>query len=112
MTNASEQDASDSEAKQAFSSDLESLKKSFAQLRTDLTGLVSSALGAGKTSAHIVKEQAAAAADGVKHKLHDLKDHGSETAQAFERKIAERPIASILIAFGVGYVVARMFSRK
>jgi ElaB/YqjD/DUF883 family membrane-anchored ribosome-binding protein len=112
MTETSEHTSAEAEARQAFSSDLESLKKSFAQLRSDLTSLVGNAVGAGKTSAHLVKEQAAAAADGVKHKLHDLKDHGSETAEAIERKISERPLASVLIAFGIGYVMARLISRK
>jgi len=112
MTDTTEPGSAEAEAKQAFSSDLESLKKSFAQLRTDLTSLVGTAVGAGKTSAHLMKEQAAAAAEGVKHKLHDLKDQGGETAEAFQRKIGERPLASVLIAFGVGYVVARFLSRK
>jgi ElaB/YqjD/DUF883 family membrane-anchored ribosome-binding protein len=110
MTHVEEEAATD--GKTPFSSDVESLKKSIAQLRTDLTALVGTALSAGKTSAHVVKDHAAAAADGVKHKLNDLKDRGSHSAEAIEQKISENPLTSILIAFGVGYIMARMFSRK
>jgi ElaB/YqjD/DUF883 family membrane-anchored ribosome-binding protein len=102
----------DDGAKHAFSSDIESLKKSLAQLRTDVTSLLGTALNVGKTGAHVAKEQGAAAVDGVKHKIHDLKDKGAETAEAFEHKISDNPLTSVILAFGIGFILARIFSRK
>jgi ElaB/YqjD/DUF883 family membrane-anchored ribosome-binding protein len=101
-----------SNSNDGISAEMEHLKKSFSQLRTDLTSLVGSALGAGKTGAHVVKEHATAAVDGVKHKVSDLKDKGVETEKAIEQKIADHPLASVVIAFGVGFMLARIITRK
>jgi len=112
MTQTEEPTSADSNGNGAVAADLEVLKKSFAQLRTDLTSIVSNALGVGKSGAHLVKEQAAEAVDGVKNKLHSIKDKGVHSAEAIENKIADHPITSILVAFGVGFMLARMFNRK
>jgi ElaB/YqjD/DUF883 family membrane-anchored ribosome-binding protein len=112
MTTVEPQTTPGANSNDAISADMENLKKSFSQLRTDLTSLVGSALGAGKTGAHVVKEHAAAAVDGVKHKVSDLKDKGIETEKAVEHKIAEHPLTSVFIAFGIGFMLARFLSRK
>jgi ElaB/YqjD/DUF883 family membrane-anchored ribosome-binding protein len=112
MSTTNDEAAVGTDGKDALNSDFETLKRSFNQLRTDLTSLVGSALGAGKTSAHVVKDKAEAAVDGVKHQLHNLKDKGAESAEAIEQKISDHPLTSIVIAFGVGFMVARFLSRK
>jgi len=95
-----------------FNSDVESLKTSFNQLRHDLTHLVNSAMGVGKHGASAVKERAAGAVDGLKDRLHDLKDKGANSVDAVEQKISDHPLTTAMIAFGIGYVLGKMFSRK
>ena len=100
-----------SDGKEFISNEVESLKKSFSQLRSDLTSLVGSAVVGAKSGAHIASEKAAAVADGVKHKIGDIKDAGIEKEKALEQKIADHPIASVVIAFGVGFYLARLLPR-
>jgi ElaB/YqjD/DUF883 family membrane-anchored ribosome-binding protein len=88
-----------------FASDMESLKKSFAALRTDLMQLIDRGLVAGKSSAHH-------AVDGVKDAASGLKDKGADSVQAVEDHISEHPVASTVIAFAVGYVLGKLFSRR
>ncbi|HUB26487.1 MAG TPA: hypothetical protein VL992_13755 [Tepidisphaeraceae bacterium] len=112
MTNAEDPATTASPTDNGISKELENLKKSFTQLRSDLTSLVGNALGAGKSGVHVVKDQANAVVDGAKSKLHDLKDKGAESAEAIEQKIADNPLISVLLAFGIGFLLARMFTRK
>jgi ElaB/YqjD/DUF883 family membrane-anchored ribosome-binding protein len=98
--------------KDNFAGDIESLKTSFAQLRTDLTSLLGSAVGIGKSGASVVKEQAAHAVDGVKHRIDSLKEKGADSVEAVEEKISEHPLTVALVAFGIGYVLGKLLSRK
>jgi ElaB/YqjD/DUF883 family membrane-anchored ribosome-binding protein len=112
MTNEDPAVAVGSPTDNGISKEMENLKKSFAQLRSDLTSIVGSALGAGKSGAHVVKDHVDSVVDGAKNKLHDLKDKGAESAEAIEQKISDNPLVSVLIAFGVGFLLARIFTRK
>jgi ElaB/YqjD/DUF883 family membrane-anchored ribosome-binding protein len=95
-----------------FAADIESLKKSFGQLRSELTNLVGNAFGAGKSGAGALREKAHDAVDGVKHGIGSLREKGSDSLQSIEDKIAERPLTTALIAFGVGYMLGKLFSRR
>jgi hypothetical protein len=77
-----------------FSSDLETLQHDFTELRGDVTKLLNHVVGTAKSGAGAVKHRAASAID-------DLKDRG-----------AEQPILSAFIVFGVGFVIAKLLSRK
>jgi len=97
---------------ESFAADIDGLKTSFSQLRSDLTSLLNNAVGISKTGATAVKEQAAHAVDGVKHRLEGLKEKGVDSAEAIESKLSEHPLTTIVIAFGVGYVLGKLLSRK
>lgn len=88
-----------------FTADIDALKTNFAQLRTDLNRLLNNALGIGKNSA-------SEAVDGLKNRVSDLKDKGADYAQSLEEKVAEHPATSLLLAIGVGFILAKWMSRK
>jgi ElaB/YqjD/DUF883 family membrane-anchored ribosome-binding protein len=77
-----------------FSSDLESLHSSFSQLREDVTQLVNNALGTAKSGADA------------------LKGRGSQSMEHVGDKISEQPLLSAAIVFGVGFIVAKLLSRR
>lgn len=77
-----------------FSADLESLHNSFSQLRDDVTHLMSNAVGTAKSGADA------------------LKDRGAESVEQLGDKIGEQPILSAAIVFGLGFIVAKLLSRK
>jgi ElaB/YqjD/DUF883 family membrane-anchored ribosome-binding protein len=102
--------------KHDFASDMDGLKKSFAQLRTDLTQLIDHALVAGKTSAHVavggVRDAAAGVKDAAVGAASGIKEKSMDSAKAVEEHIAEHPIAATAIAFCAGYILGKLFSRR
>jgi hypothetical protein len=99
-------------AKDTFAADIESLKHSFGQLRSDLTGLINNALGAGKSGSGVLREQVGSAAGELKEKIVGLKDKGAHSAEALEEKFSDHPLATALIAFGAGFIIAKILTRK
>lgn len=100
------------EAGNNMQGELESLKGSFGQLRHDVMDLLGHAFGIGREGADAAKEGAAEAVDALKSRLKDLKSRGADSLSAVESKIEENPIPAALIAFGVGYVIAKLMTRR
>ena len=92
--------------------DIESIKTGFAQLRRDVMDLLGSALGLGRHGAEAARDNAAGAVDALKSRLADLKDRGADGVSAVEKKIEDNPLPAALIAFGVGFVLAKFLSRR
>jgi len=100
------------EASPNMHGELESLKSSFGQLRGDVMDLLSHAFGVGREGAGAAKEGASEAMEALKDRMKDLKARGSDGVSAVEKKIEENPIPAALIAFGVGYVLAKFLTRR
>ena len=92
--------------------DIDELKASFGKLRSDVMGLVNDTMGAGKSGVNVVRDRAATAVHDVRGQLHDWQDRGAESVEALGEKIGEHPMTAALIALGVGFLVAKFFSRK
>jgi len=104
------------DARDKLSSDVAELKASFAKLRGDVMTLLSDTMGVGKsvgrTGAAVASDQASAAYDQVRNKVDDLKERGQEQMEVLSHKIEENPVTAALIALGVGFLVAKILSRK
>jgi len=96
---------SKTESTDRFSSDLETLKNSFTQMREDMTKILENTLGTGKSGAGMLRERASNAAS-------DLQDYSSESVEKFGRKIGESPLLSAAIAVGIGFVLAKLFTSR
>ena len=57
---------------------------------------------------HSIQEQAATAIDGVAEQLTKLKEKGMQSSQAMAKAILSNPKSSVMLAFGVGYLIARV----
>jgi ElaB/YqjD/DUF883 family membrane-anchored ribosome-binding protein len=88
-----------------LSSDLAELKSSFGQLREDVTTLLKNASGTAKSAAGMLKDRAASAALDLKHR-------GVESVERVEHKIGQKPLLSVAVALGIGFVLAKLFMRK
>jgi len=95
-----------------MSDDFEHLKSSFGQLRSDVVELLTQAVGVGRTGAYMARNGANSAVDAVKERLSDLKDRGAERVADVEHRIEENPLTSALIAFGVGFILAKILTRR
>jgi ElaB/YqjD/DUF883 family membrane-anchored ribosome-binding protein len=89
------------ESADRFSSQFDELKTSLGQLREDVSKLLSHASGTAKSGAGMLKEQAA-----------HLRDRGVESFEHAERRIGQRPVSSVLWAFGIGFIFAKLFLGK
>lgn len=100
------------ESKDRFSSDIEALKSSLAQLREDMTKLLGNTLGAGKSGAGMIRNRASTAVGDLKDRAGNLKDSGIETVEEFGQKIGQRPFMSAAIAMGIGFVLAALLAKQ
>ena len=94
------------------SQELDNLKSSFGQLRQDVSNLLSEAFGLGRTGAGIARDGANTAVESLKSRMSDLKDRGAEQVASVEHRIEENPLTSALIAFGIGFVLAKILTRR
>jgi len=113
MTKTNEHHATaNDESRDRFSSDLETLKSSFVQLRDDVTKLIDSTMGTGKSGAGMLKDRASTAVGDLTDRMGDLKDYGVESVEKLGQKIGERPLLSAAIALGIGFVLAKLLTTK
>ena len=92
--------------------ELDALKNDIAQLRKDIAGLTSAVkdvaadkVEEGKAQA---KERVTNAWEDLERKLDDVLGQGRDTVRDVEQKIGEHPTGSLLTAFGVGFIIAKL----
>lgn len=111
------------DAKDRFANDIDELKVSFSQLKEDLQKMFDDVVGTGRAGARVmgdhanqaygsVKEQAQYAYDRARKNARDLKDRGADQVDMLGEKIAENPLTAAAIAFGVGFIISRLMSRR
>lgn len=111
------------DAKDRFADDVTDLKESFAQLKSDLHQMFDDAIGTGKAGARVMgdhanqaygsaKEQAQYAYEEARKRARELKDRGADQVDMLGDKIAENPLTAAAIAFGVGFIISRLMSRR
>jgi ElaB/YqjD/DUF883 family membrane-anchored ribosome-binding protein len=98
--------------REGMNSELDGIKTSFSQLRNDVVELFSHAFGLGRSGIDTAKEGATDAVENLKSRLTDLRERGMDQVQTVRGKIEENPMPAALIAFGVGFVLAKLMSRK
>ena len=100
--------ANDAETKADFdavATDLAMLKRDVAALMSQLkSGAVRGAKEAAEDTLDQLSERASRLYDKVA-------EQGARSTEALSRQVEEQPIASLLIAFGVGFIVSRLLSR-
>lgn len=85
-------------AERNIEKDIDALRSDFASLQSDLQTLT-------KTLARRAKTAAADTAD-------DLLAKGRDGVAVVEEHVAERPLASMLIAFGAGVALGKLLDRR
>jgi ElaB/YqjD/DUF883 family membrane-anchored ribosome-binding protein len=95
-----------------MTNEIDALKGSLTQLRGDVVDLVSHAFGIGRGGAASAKESAGDAIEQLKARLSDLRSRGGEQVAAVERQIEEKPMQAAMVAFGIGFIAAMLFSRR
>ncbi|MER3484410.1 MAG: hypothetical protein C4332_15985 [Meiothermus sp.] len=98
------------------SDDLQSLRDDLQALRSDVASLMGSLKGAASSTAKSVTESLLSGggqvANQAKDVLHTARDKGGELTANLEERVMERPLMSVLVAFGLGLVLSRMLDRR
>ncbi len=94
MATTNENDTAVKDPTSGHFSDFENLQLSFMQLREDVTKLLSDAVGTAKSGASA------------------MKNRGSESVEQVGEKISEQPLLSAAIVFGIGFIAAKLLSRR
>ena len=92
--------------------EMDALKADIAQLREDIVGLSSAVKGAASENVAGAKVQAEErmhqAWEDIERRLQDLLSEGKATFNTAEQKVGEHPVGSVLTAFGIGFVIAKL----
>lgn len=96
--------------------ELDALKNDIAQLRKDIASLTTAVKDVAADKVEDTKSQAREkinnAWEGLESKLDEVLGQGKETVRAVEKKIGEHPAGSLLTAFGVGFLVAKLLDMR
>ena len=93
-------------------SDMARLKEELAKLGEDFRDLFEAAVDLGKHRAGTAKEKVQAGVIELKRAALQAKARGGEALEATQEKIKERPLTSVLIAFGVGLLLGKLLDRR
>lgn len=92
----------------SYSNEFDSVRDDLTKLSADIASLAQAIKdGAGDTA----REQLALARERFDRLTEDAREHGQDTIDSLVEQIEERPLTSVLIAFGVGVILGRLLDR-
>lgn len=96
--------------------DMAALREDLARLREDISSVKSTITGIGRRSASEVKAAGSAKLGELRDELEQFGDNmqarGHEALAGVERTVHDRPLTSLLAAFGIGLVLSRFLDRS
>ncbi len=99
-------------ADDAMRDEMDALKADLAQLREDILDLTEAVKDTASNNAQATKARAKERLqtiwDDFEKRFEDLLDEGKATFDRAEQKVGEHPTGSILTAFGLGYIIAKV----
>ncbi len=99
-------------ADETIRKELDALKNDIAQLREDITNLTRAVGKVASQKAQETRSQAEEKArdawEEIEEKLNGILEEGKETVSGMEKQIAQHPGGSLLTAFGLGFIIARL----
>jgi ElaB/YqjD/DUF883 family membrane-anchored ribosome-binding protein len=104
-----------SEAAEELRPDLGQLKADFERLSESIGSLRSHLVGLGREGARSAQVAGLAQLDNMRREVDELaqqfRQQGRDTLGQVEQQVRDRPLTSLLMAFGIGMVLARLFGR-
>ncbi|MDF1586162.1 hypothetical protein [Marinimicrococcus flavescens] len=92
------------------------LKASYEQLRRDVDQLRQELLAAGGERGAAARTAVERRLEAMRHELEglpaELREKGQATAARVEAVVRERPVTSLLAAFGIGMLIAHLLERR
>ncbi len=98
----------------ALKADLAALRDDVSAIAASLRDLVNQAGQARNEATGAEQDESQQAAEDqwqeFKRKLEETREHGQQTLQDVSEEVTRHPLASIAVAFGVGYITAKLFN--
>lgn len=88
-----------------INSEIDRLRKDVISLRSDMAALLEAAKEAGIARGHKAYERLSETGDRARRRAHDAQEH-------VEDYIEEKPLTSVLVAFGTGFVIGMLLDRR
>jgi ElaB/YqjD/DUF883 family membrane-anchored ribosome-binding protein len=99
-------------ADDAIRKEMDALKADIAKLREDIVSLTSAVKGAASENVSDAKDRAEErmhkAWSDIEERLEGLLNEGKATFNKAEQQVGEHPVGSVLTAFGVGFIIAKL----
>ena len=103
-------------AESELSREMETLRADLAKLRADFAGVTDALKEAGQKKAETAREGLADLLKSLRDELGGVldqaRDKGKRSVETVGHQIEERPLASLLTAFGVGFILAKLLDRR
>lgn len=96
--------------------EVDNLKNDISKLSGDVAALLSlmKDLGAEKVDGarESLDEEMVKRREELRQRLRDVQARGESAAESLEEEVALHPMRSVMLAFGLGYVAAKLFRGK
>lgn len=96
--------------------ELDALKADIAQLRQDIAGLTTAirdeATSQAKKTKAETQERMRNAWEDLEQKLDEVLEQGRSTVGNLEERVGQHPAGSMLTAFGIGFIVAKLLDLR
>ncbi len=96
--------------------EFELLKEDLARLRADMQALKEHLASLGGKRTAEAREAASAKLEALRAELDRLGEElglqGRQVRRTLEQKVREQPVVSLLTAFGLGFLLSRLFERR
>ena len=103
-------------AERDLQKDLDAIKEDMTQLRSDLSELTQRLVEMGKdevsNARNRVRSRARSLGQELRETLNDTGERGLKTVESVEQLMVERPVVSLLAAFGLGLIVGKLLDRR
>jgi ElaB/YqjD/DUF883 family membrane-anchored ribosome-binding protein len=95
---------------------LDAVKEDLAKLRSDIAELTQKLIDTGKSEVSTARNRVRAEARNLGRELrttlNETGEHGLKTVESVEQLVMDRPLASLLGAFGLGLLVGKFLQRR
>jgi ElaB/YqjD/DUF883 family membrane-anchored ribosome-binding protein len=103
-------------AERDLQKDLDAVKEDLAKLRSDIAELTQNLIDTGRnevsTARTRVRAEARNLGRGLRETLNDGGERGLKAVESVEELLTERPLVSLLAAFGLGLLVGTLLQRR
>jgi ElaB/YqjD/DUF883 family membrane-anchored ribosome-binding protein len=103
-------------AERDMQKDLEATKEDMAKLRSDMAELTQKLIDLGRSEAGTAKNRIEAEArhlvQELRQTLNETGERGRKTVESIEQLLTEKPLVSLLAAFGLGLLFGKLLERR